>query len=72
MSNDVLEVPGKNKDLCVSQGPPKGPWVKGRETDRMRFELMVPKYVIFQVWCIKPLCHMSLIMLWVVVGKRKI
>ncbi len=25
----------------------------------MRFELMVPKYVIFQVWCIKPLCHMS-------------
>lgn len=28
--------------------------------DKMRFELMVPKYVIFQVWCIKPLCHMSL------------
>ena len=27
--------------------------------DKMRFELMVPKYVIFQVWCIKPLCHMS-------------
>ena len=27
--------------------------------DKMRFELMVPRYVIFQVWCIKPLCHMS-------------
>ena len=34
-------------------------WLLGRKADKMRFELMVPKYVIFQVWCIKPLCHMS-------------
>ncbi len=33
----------------------------------MRFELMVLEYVLFQVRCIKPLCHMSLISLFYVV-----